>query len=226
MCGRFTLHARLNLILQQFAVEAGPEWAPRYNVAPTQAAPVIRQSESGRQELALLRWGLVPSWARDASVGSGMINARAETVVTKPSFRAAIKRRRCLVPADGYYEWQTIPGQRTKQPYLIRRRDRRLLAFAGIWESWHADQPDGIETFSIVTTAAVGAMQTLHDRQPLMFELHDYGRWLDPQITTAEPLAELLAPADIEPLEWIKVGTQVNNPRHDDPTCIEPLTAS
>lgn len=215
------MHSALNRLLQQFALEAGPEWAPRYNIAPTQQVPVVRVApDSGEREMTLLRWGLIPSWAKDASIGNRLINARAETVASKPAFRAAFKRRRCLVPADGYYEWQKVGSK--KQPYLIQRQDGAPFAFAGLWESWHADRPDAVETFTIITTDANEATTAIHDRMPVILDEEDYAMWLDPEFEGREALESLLRPYPGEALQLTPVSTYVNNPRHEDPRCIEP----
>jgi putative SOS response-associated peptidase YedK len=221
MCGRFTLHSRLNLLLQQFALEAGPEWAPRYNIAPTQQVPVVRVSPTGGQrELVMLRWGLVPFWAKDTSLASRMINARAETVQDKPAFQAAFKRRRCLVPADGYFEWQaTADG---KQPYYIHRRDDQLLAMAGVWESWHTDQPDALATFSVITTDAGPQTASIHDRMPALIGPDDYACWLDPEFGDSKTLQSLLRPYSEDDLQIDPITTRINNPRNDDRTCLAP----
>ncbi len=223
MCGRFTLHSRLNLLLRQFALQAGPEWAPRYNIAPTQTAPVIRLAPStGKREMVLLRWGLVPAWAKDTSIGNRMINARAETVATKPSFRSAFKRRRCLVPADGYFEWQkTAAG---KQPYYIHLADETPFAMAGLWESWHADQDDAVETFTIITTDASHSTRDIHDRMPVILDADAYPLWLDPEFADREALQSLLGSFESDALQLDPVSTHVNSPRHDDPQCIKKQT--
>ena len=221
MCGRFTLHSRLNLLLQQFAIDAGPDWAPRYNIAPTQLSLVVRETAEGRRELVPLRWGLVPSWAKEPSIGHRMINARAETVAEKPSFRTAFKRRRCIVPADGYYEWQRTESG--KQAYYFRPRADERLAMAGLWESWHADQPDALETFTILTTDANEATRGIHDRMPVFLSSEHYDLWLDPEFQAAAPLQALLHPAPVELLRFHRVSSLVNNPRHEDPDCITPI---
>lgn len=218
MCGRFTLHARLNLLLQQFALEAGPELAPRYNIAPTQMVPIVRCDLPGHREISLMRWGLIPAWAKDPSIGNRLINARAETVATKPAFRAAFKRRRCLVPADGYYEWQKIG--KTKQPYYIRLPDGGPFALAGLWESWHEEQEGGQRTFTLITTDANDATRGIHDRMPVILSPDDYAVWLDPEFQLREPLEALLRPYDAGPMRIDPVSTRVNSPKHDDPECI------
>ncbi len=220
MCGRYTLHSRLNLLLQQFAVEAGPEWAPRYNVAPTQMAPIVRmRPDGGPRELVPLRWGLVPSWAKEVSIGNRMINARAETVATKPSFRSALRRRRCLVPTDGYFEWKKTPHG--KQPYYIRLQAETPFAMAGLWEHWHAGQSDALQTFTVITTESNEATADIHDRMPVILAPEDYETWLDPDLQAPEPLLALLRPFESSEMKLDPVSTRVNSPRHDDPSCIE-----
>lgn len=221
MCGRFTLHSRLNLLLHQFAVETAPHWKPRYNIAPTQTALVVRQIESQPRQMVGLRWGLVPSWAKDASIGNQMINARAETVASKPAFRTAFKRRRCVVPADGYYEWAKT--QQGKQPYYIRLRDEAPFGMAGLWDSWHTDREDAMETFTIITTDSAECTQPLHDRMPVILRPEDYDLWLDPTFQASAPLQALLRPYDSDEIRFDPVSTLVNSPRNDEATCIEPM---
>ena len=176
------------------------------------------QAGEGR-ELALLRWGLVPSWAKDPSIGNRMINARAETVATKPSYRAAFKRRRCLVPADGYYEWKKTG--KAKQPYLIRLQDERPFAMAGLWESWQDAGGAALQTFTIITTEANEATCDIHNRMPVILSPGDYPLWLDPEFERAEQLQELLQPYDSHAMRLDPVSTYVNSPRNDSPECIE-----
>lgn len=220
MCGRFTLHSRLNLLLQQFAIEAGPELAPRYNIAPTQQVPVVRMTTSGR-ELVPMRWGLVPFWAKDVKIGNRMINARAETVASKPAFRNAYKSRRCLVPADGYYEWQKRGKE--KQPFYIHMEDGQPFAMAGLWESWHTGKEDAVESFTIITTDANAATEPVHDRMPAILSPEEYEMWLDPEFEGKDALFALLRPYELEEIVLEPVSTHVNNPRHEDAECIRIL---
>ncbi len=223
MCGRFTLHSRLNQILQQFAIEmADIAFEPRYNIAPTQSAPVIR-IQNGMRRLDLLRWGLVPSWAKDLSIGSRMINARAETIAEKPSFRSAFKRKRCLVPADGYYEW--VREGKRKQPFLIRTTDSGPFAMAGLWESWRSkDSPQtrgSVESFTVITTNANEATCDVHDRMPVILDEEQQQIWLDGSIENANVLQDLLVPYDSSRTKLQPVSTRVNSVKHDDPACLE-----
>ena len=212
-----------------------PNLKPRWNVAPTQPVPAVRREEDGRH-LVTLRWGLVPFWADDPSIGARLINARAETLAEKPSFRDAFRKRRCLVPADGFYEWKT-EGKR-KQGYAIRRRDRAPFAFAGLWERWNGPRsnspplngPEGggpapaepLETLTIVTTTANTVLKPLHDRMPVILDETNWDLWLDPAAPL--PLLEgLLKPAPDALLEAYPVGPRVNNVRNDDEDCASPL---
>jgi len=217
MCGRFLLTTPAEALRQAFGFVEQPNLAPRYNIAPTQEVPVIRQRKQPPNErtLRMLRWGLVPSWPASLAGGAKMINARAETIATQPAFRKAFARRRCLVPADGFYEWR--PGDPTKQPYLIKARDSAPLAFAGLWERWSPRREDGtagekgsfVDSFTIVTTAANASLAPLHHRMPVIVPPDSYAAWLNPAAAPAD-LLPLLRPADddaalIEPL--IEPGT-------------------
>jgi putative SOS response-associated peptidase YedK len=199
-----------------------PALTPRYNIAPTQVVPVVRIGAQGEhREVALMKWGLIPSWAKDAKIGNRMINARAETAVEKPAFRGAFKKRRCLVPADGFYEWMKAENGR-KIPHLIRRRDGKPLAFAGLWETWHdqsAQQP--IETFTILTTRANEVVRPIHDRMPVIVSPCDYETWLDVHEQDAEKLAEILKPAPAAELVAFPVSSRVNSPANDDAECVK-----
>ncbi len=219
MCGRFTLRTPQNLLVQQFLLDTAPPWQPRYNIAPTQGIFTIRrQPPDGQRRADLLRWGLVPSWAEDLAIGNRLLNARAETIADKPSFRAAIKKRRCLIVTDGYYEWQK--QGKTKQPYYIRMVDERPFAFAGLWESWHPPQGDVVETCTIITTESNSITRPIHDRMPVILDAADYDRWLDPQYYDREAILQLLVPFDSPLMKLDPVSTHVNSVRHDDPECI------
>jgi len=235
MCGRFLLTTPAEALRQAFGFVEQPNLAPRYNIAPTQEVAVIRQRRkpAGERTLQMLRWGLVPSWATSLAGGAKMINARAETITAKPAFRDAFARRRCLVPADGFYEWR--PGDETKQPYRIAARDGAPLAFAGLWERWTPPrEADGIEagesesegkrpyvdSFTIVTTDANGHLTPLHHRMPVILGPADRAAWLDPASTPAA-LLPLLRPAQEDLLHYAPVDRRVNNVRNDDATLIE-----
>jgi putative SOS response-associated peptidase YedK len=274
MCGRFTLRTAASAIAEQFELLGVPEFGARFNIAPSQPVPVIRmQSESpqgdgGRaaesvdehekrcrrsssvplatsRELVWLRWGLVPSWAKDPAISNRLINARAESAAEKPAFRAAMRRRRCLIVADGFYEWRqgggagrrggeegdspifaetkigTVP--RAKQPYLIRLRGDRPFAFAGLWEAWEASDHTALETCTILTTAANDLVRPIHDRMPVILRASGYTTWLDPAIDDPRQLMPLLAPYASDEMEAQPVGDFVNSPTHDSPQCVEPM---
>ncbi|HSE77039.1 MAG TPA: SOS response-associated peptidase [Alphaproteobacteria bacterium] len=222
MCGRYALTTPVEALRQLFRF-AGPalNLRPRWNVAPTQEAAVVRLGGGGERELSALRWGLVPYWAEDRSIGSKMINARAETVATKPAFRAAYKARRCLVPADGFYEWQTVGATRPKQPVLLRLKDGAPFAFAGLWERWVPPEGGTLETFAIITTDANQFMAQFHHRSPVVVAAEDHAQWLDP----GADAANLLRPSPSEWWQATRVSTWVNDVKHDDEKCVEPVAA-
>ena len=215
MCGRYSLTTPVEAVGRLFEVAERPNLPPRYNIAPSQEAPVVRADAAGGRVLAPMRWGLIPSWAKEAKIGYRMINARAETVAEKPAFRSAFRHRRCLVPADGFYEWRKLGA--TKQPYRITRADGVPFAFAGLWERWRA--PDGavIDSFTIITTVANDLLRPIHDRMPVILDPADFGPWLE------AGGVERLVPYTDAKLEAVPVSTRVNSPKHDDPACIAPL---
>lgn len=203
------------------------EITARYNIAPTQSIIAIRRTETGEpRSAANLRWGLVPSWADDLSIGNRMINARSETVDTKPSFRKAFASRRCLIPADGYYEWKKVADG--KQPYLIERRDGGMLAMAGLWESNRKIAEDGtaIQTCTILTTSANQTTGEIHQRMPVFLDVDDHEQWLDPGYRDTEQLKQLLTPAPEDWLQLTAVSRRVNSPKQDDAECITPVDSS
>lgn len=218
MCGRYVLSATGEQIAAHFALAGAPSIAPRYNIAPTQQVPVVRLARSGERELVLLRWGLVPFWAKDLAIGQRQINARAESLETRPAFREAFRRRRCLVPATGFYEWQA--GPRRKQPYLCRLPGHGLFAFAGLWESWRSPEGEVAQTYAIVTADANDALRPVHDRMPVIVPAGEYESWLH-----GEDAARLLAPPADLPLVLEAVGLAVNNVRNDGPELVRPLEA-
>jgi putative SOS response-associated peptidase YedK len=224
MCGRFVLKSPPQRIRDRFGIAPGAlAWSARYNIAPLQAAPVLRL-EDGARRLDLLRWGLVPSWAGDPEIANRLINARAETVAQKPSFRAAFKARRCVVPADGFFEWQQ--AAHAKQPYYIQRRDGALLALAGLWEHWHGPGGATLQTFTLLTTEANAWMRPLHERMPVILDAPEaIAQWLDPG-SRSDALLALLRPARDDVLQAWPVGRAVGNTRHDGPELIEPAPAA
>lgn len=222
MCARFTLSAPLNRIAEMFDIDLLLDILPRFNVAPTNSVLSVRRTPAGSREFAMLRWGLVPNWATDLKIGNKLLNARSETVAEKPAFRSAFKNRRCLIVADGFYEWKTV--NKKKQPYHIHFPDRRPFAFAGIWENWHDPAGTPIETCSILTAAANEFMSKLHDRMPVILSKGDYDRWLNPELKKADDLQDLLTALPNDALEMFPVTPQVNKPGFDEPICIESLT--
>jgi putative SOS response-associated peptidase YedK len=225
MCGRYTLTAPGEIVAEIFELVDVPPILPRYNLAPTQEAAVVRVVARGApRSLAPLRWGLVPYWATDPTIGNRMINARAESVAEKPAFRDSFRRRRCLVPADGFYEWKKL-APRVKQPYLVRRQDRLPFAFAGLWSSWRGPEAGPLETFTILTTSPNDLLRPLHDRMPVILDRRDFAAWLDPANRDAARLQSLLVPAPDAGWEAVPVSRAVNSADHDEPDCIEPLLA-
>lgn len=223
MCGRFTQTASSAVIAQQFDVAEPPLFTPRYNIAPSQPVAAIRiEPDTTTRQLVLLRWGLIPSWAKDPKIGHQCINAKAETVAEKPSFRAAFKTRRCLVIATGFYEWQ-VDGKR-KQPMWIGLKSHRPFAFAGLWEHWRPPDGEVIESCTILTTEPNELLRPIHNRMPVILASTAYDQWLDPTFQHGESLKALLRPYSSEELTAYPVGTLVNNPRHDVPQCLEPVS--
>jgi len=223
MCGRFTLLSDQQVLEKIFGVTGGYslDWKPHYNIAPSQTIPIIRPDGRGGREFAPVRWGLVPQWARDPSVGARMINARAETLREKPAFRAAFKRRRCVVPASGWYEWQaTAQG---KQPWYFHPRDGAPLAFAGLWERRDDPATGPLETATIITVEANPALAAIHDRMPALLDADGVARWLDPNLETPEPLQELLHPVVEGIIAGRRVGRAVGNVKNDGPGLIEAM---
>ena len=223
MCGRFVRRSPLQHVVELFSaslVDARLLAPPRYNIAPTQDVLAVRMRDDGQRTLGLLHWGLIPAWADDPAIGNRMINARAETVSQKPAFRQAFRQRRCLLPADGFYEWK--PAGKRKQPYLFHRRDNELFAFAGLWDRWQRDEQT-IDSCTILTTDANAVVRPVHDRMPLIIAPQAYDTWLDPR-ATPDDLAPLLRPVPDDLLAADAVSPRVSNPANDDPHCLEPQT--
>ncbi|MHC4447786.1 MAG: SOS response-associated peptidase [Planctomycetota bacterium] len=226
MCGRYSLTTPPEVLAALFKLADIPAWTPRYNIAPTQEVPVVRvlrgrDETSAERRFDALYWGFIPWWSKDAGVGAGMINARAETAAQKPAFRDAFQRRRCLVPADGFYEWKKL--DRGKQPYCIRRHDREPFAFAGLWDRWRGEDEQTIESFTILTTDPTALVRSLHDRMPLILDPKDFDLWLDPDMRDPERLQTLLKAiaAASEDLVAYPVSPRVNTPANDDPACLQ-----
>lgn len=221
MCGRFTQSAPWEKVKKEFAAKT-PEsnlFQPRYNIAPAQIVPVVRDAESERI-ISTLKWGLVPSWSKDADIGNRMINARAETLTEKPSFREAFSKRRCLIPTSGFYEWaKTDSG--AKQPFYFYLKEKEVFGFAGLWEEW-IDKESGelLETFTIITTQANDVLKPVHDRMPVIVKATNYDEWLDPKIKDTEKLEKLLAPYPANEMDSHTVSKAVNSPTADSPELI------
>jgi len=219
MCGRYRLSRRKQIIEEHFDSVSGEEdWSPRYNVAPTQPVPIVRQHpKEPRREMSLARWGLIPWWAKDASGAARMINARSETAATLPAFRDAFKARCCIVPADGFYEWQKIG--KTQQPFCFEVNDGELFAFAGLWERWKDANGKALETCSILTTTPNSVTSTVHDRMPVILDPGNYDVWLDPGFADATALSDLLKPYDARRMRSYPVSARVNSVVNDDVEC-------
>ncbi|MGF1499270.1 MAG: SOS response-associated peptidase [Elainellaceae cyanobacterium] len=229
MCGRFTLAQSGEQLAEAFQVATTPSVEPRYNIAPSQpVAVVLLDAHGSERRLTHFQWGLIPSWAKDPKLGHRLINARAETAAEKPSFRNAFRRRRCLIPADGFYEWQS--RDQGKQPFYFclgkEQGDRPPFAFAGLWEHWQGPDGSEIESCTILTTQASESVQPIHQRMPVILRPEDYDQWLDPHHQSVDRLQKLLQPHAVPSLSHYPVGLAVNNPRRDSPDCIQPLEAS
>lgn len=223
MCGRFTLTIDPADLQDAFywVDFSNIDFSPRYNIAPTQPIAVV--PNTGENKLDFFLWGLIPSWARDPKIGSRLINARSETLAEKPSFRAAYRRRRCLILADGFYEWQKVTGSKTKIPTYIRLKSGKPFAFAGLWEVWHS--PDGSEILSctIITTRPNEVLKPIHNRMPIILPPAVYELWLDPAEKTPRQLQHILQPYQSEGMEAYPVSRLVNSPSNDMPDCIQPV---
>lgn len=219
MCGRYRLTAKERCLRDHFGVDGDLSWAPRWNIAPTQQVPVVRQDrKEPKRTFALLRWGLIPSWAKDASIGFKTINAMSETAADKPAFRDAMRQRRCLIPADGFYEWRKT-GTKDKQPYSFGMIDNDLFAFAGLWECWRDPAGQYIESFTILTTKPNSPVADVHDRMPVIVNRDDYDLWLDPGFADVAAIADCLKPFDPRSMKKYPVSTRVNRAGNDDEEC-------
>ncbi len=225
MCGRYRLSRRKPMIEEYFDTENEVDWEPRYNIAPSQPVAIIRQDPSKpERHFTLARWGLIPSWARDASIGFKTINARAETVASKPAFRDGFVRRRCLLPADGFFEWSRRGKE--KQPFHFGMQDDSLFAFAGLWDRWKDPEGALIESCTILTTTPNALLTDVHDRMPVILRPENYDLWLDPGFNDVKALAELLAPFDASQMKSFPVSTRVNAVANDNPDCSAPWQSS
>lgn len=222
MCGRFTLNTSAKIIAEFFKLSEVPELKPRYNIAPTQSIATVTVSpETIQRQFQFMRWGLIPSWAKDMKIGSKTINARSETVAEKPAFRSAIKHRRCLIIADGFYEWQ--PQGKKKQPYYFTMANGEPFAFAGLWENWTSPEGENIVSCSIITTAANETVQPVHDRMPVILPSGDWEQWLDPSINTSGQVLPLLKPYTSDAMKANAVSAIVNSPAREGIECIQAI---
>lgn len=222
MCGRYRLSRRKQIIEEHFeTADWQDDWSPRYNIAPTQHIPVIRQHpKEPIRQISTMRWGLVPHWAKDASGAAGTINARSETAATKPAFRDPLKFRRCLIPADGFYEWKKNGG--SKQPYCFQINDSELFAFAGLWDGWKNPEGQWVKTCTILTTPNA-VTSAIHDRMPVIVHPEGYDLWLDTSVTDAQVASELLKPYDARLMRAYPVSTRINHVANDDVECSQPV---
>jgi len=221
MCGRFTIRTPAARVAELFSVLISEPWQPRFNIAPTQWIPAVRCMGTGRQ-ICSLKWGLIPSWAAERRTAASMINARAETVADKPAFRSAFRRRRCLIPADGFYEWKRIDAK-TKVPHLFQLSDESPFGFAGLWEKWTAPDGEVIESCSIITTAANSLVESVHDRMPVILAPQFFEEWLDPEFSDVDRLMPMLAPFAASQMKVMQVSNIVNNARNEiDPRLTGP----
>jgi putative SOS response-associated peptidase YedK len=220
MCGRFTLTTDLDRLAEHFAFHAAKlSYTPRYNVAPSQ--PVLTLIDAQEHRAGFLRWGLIPSWAKDPGIGDRMINARAETVAEKPSFRRALQKRRCLVLADGFYEWKKEGKKKT--PMYIALKSHQPFGFAGLWETWKSPEGEPIHSCTIITTTPNSLMESIHNRMPVILPREAETRWLDRTVEDPQSLLSLLTPYPAEAMVAYPVSQLVNSPRNDTPVCIEPM---
>jgi len=223
MCGLYKLSRRKQVVEEYFdSVPDEPDWSPRFNIAPTQPIPVVRQNpKEPIREPSLMHWGLFPSWAEDASGAARMINARSETAATLPAFRDAMKSRRCLVPADGFYEWMRTG--KAKQPYCFEVNEGELFAFAGLWDRWKDPSGNWVKTCSILTTTPNAVTAAVHDRMPVILDPDGYDLWLDPGMTNVTEASELLQPYDARLMRCCPVSIRINNVVNDDADCSAPV---
>jgi putative SOS response-associated peptidase YedK len=223
MCGRYRLSRRKQIIEEYFdTADWQEDWNPRYNIAPTQQIPIVRQNpKEPVRQISLMKWGLIPSWAKDSSVAAKMINARSETASTKPAFREALKSRRCLIPADGFYEWARTG--KTKQPYCFEVNGGELFAFAGLWDRWKDPSGGWVKTCSILTTTPNAVTSAIHDRMPVILDPDAYDLWLDPGMKDADAASELLKPYDARQMRGYPVSTRINRVANDDEECSRPV---
>jgi putative SOS response-associated peptidase YedK len=223
MCGRYRLSRRKQIIEEYFkTADWRDDWSPRYNIAPTQPVPVVRQHpKEPIRQISTMPWGLIPYWSKSTVIASRTINAKSETAATKPAFRDPLKFRRCLIPAAGFYEWKKISA--AKQPFCLEVGHGELFAFAGLWDGWKDSSGQWLKTCSILTTIANALTASIHDRMPVILHPDSYGTWLDPRITNVQAVTELLRPYDPAPMRSYAVSTRINYVANDDEECSKPV---
>ena len=222
MCGRYSMAAPTDAMKRLFDLGQLPDLEPRYNLAPSQLVPAVIQPQPQQREFRCFKWGLVPFWAKDPSIGNRLINARSETAAGKPAFRVAMRYRRCLLPADGFYEWKKTPNG--KQPVYAQVDGGALFAFAGLWESWQSPEGQVVESSVVLTCRPNEKLKSVHDRMPVILPKERYEQWLDPACQDGQKAAELLKPFDSERMQLTEVSKYVNSPANEGPDCIEPMT--
>jgi len=224
MCGRYTLAVKEAILLQRFNIfDFEGEHKPRYNIAPSQDNPVVFLNEKSQRIMTPMRWGLIPHWAQDESIGNRMINARIETVAQKPSFKTSLRKRRCLVPVDGYYEWTKLGKPGKGRPFRIVTKSRELFAFAGLWDVWKNQIGDLIQSYTIITTEADELVGQIHPRMPVILRPENEDRWIDPHLEGLESLMKALTPYPAGLMEMYEVSPLVGNPNNDVEECIQQI---
>lgn len=225
MCGRISLKTPARVLARLFGVEIPFDLAPRYNIAPTQYTLMIRNNGAVRRAVKA-KWGFIPSWRKDGEKGPEPINARSESVAGSRLFAGALRTRRCVIPASGFYEWQAVRGERAKRPYHIEPVGSEVFALAGLWSPWKQADTEAVESFTILTCAPNEVMKPIHDRMPVILPMDALDAWLDPKIDDVEIVSAMLRPASPRSMSALLVSNHVNNPRNDDPRCIHPATAA
>ena len=226
MCGRYTLHQKTADLAKRYNLATIPDSISKnFNVAPGQVMSVITESESGKPTIELMKWGLIPVWAKDPRIGYKMINARSETIFEKPAWRSVIKKKRCLIPADGFYEWKKQSDAKVKQPFYIHPKQFELFSFAGVWESWKDENNNEIRTYAIITTEPNKEMSSVHDRMPVILHPEDEASWLEPSKVTRDDIEPLLRPFEDNGLEIYEVSKDVNTVKNNDEHLIYALPA-
>lgn len=221
MCGRFTLTADPAELQERFSEYTLPaEYAPRYNIAPTQ--PILAIPNDDKFKVDFFVWGLIPMWAKNPAIGNKMINARAETLAERPAFRGSLKYKRCLILADGFYEWKSVVGRKAKTPYFIHMKDRKPFVFAGLWDSWNSPDGSQVKSCTIITTEPNELMTLIHNRMPVILHPRDYAKWLDPAPQTPDKLQPLLKPFPADAMDAYPVSALVNRPANDVPALVVP----